>query len=178
VAATTLPGLGAVNEFLTGVATREMVVLEFADFAGNKSEVMLEIEPGFLGGPVFDVFSVDLLNAVQDFVSKSDADLNAIKFVSEVRDHTPATPSDDSNVYESGILTFAVAGGAQRSVRIPSVRDDLVIEGGGNVLDATQVEDIAAEFTGEGLSTRTFVLDNRAANKLIASKRVTRKTRR
>lgn len=179
VAATTLPGVGAVNSFLTGVARREMVVLEFQDNAGNVSQSMLEVEPAFGGGPVYDVFSVDLLNAIHDIASLSDAELRAVSFVSEVRDFDDAAPDEASNVNESGILTFAVTGPAQRSIRIPSVRDDLLVPGGGNVLDANNadIQAAAAEFTGEGLATRTFVLDNRQASKLIAQKRTTRKTR-
>lgn len=172
-----LPVVGAINTFLTGVVRREFVVMEFTDYAGNTSQVQLQIEPAFGGGPVFDILDVDLLAAINDIVPLSDAELNAIEFVSELRDHTPSTPGVDSNVKEVGILTFSIPGGSQRSVKIPSVSDALVVESGGNALDATLLADAAAQFTGEGLTTRTFVLDNRQANKMVAQKRTTYKTR-
>lgn len=174
-----LPVVGAVNAYLTGVVRREFVSLELMDKEGKTREVSLQLEPAFSGGPVFDVLSVDLLNAIEDYTSKSDAALNAITFSSEVRDHTPdvTTIDDTSNVNEVAVIKFSTALGRDRSMRIPSPLDSLSIDGAGGTIDQVAIADLVAEFTGEGLTTRTFLIDNIQPIKIKEAKRTTYKTR-
>lgn len=174
-----LPVVGAVNNYITGVARREFVTLELMDKEGKTREVTLQLEPAFSGGPVYDVLSVDLLNAIQDYTSLSDASLNAITFSSEVRDHTPdvTTIDDTSNVNEVAVLKFSTALGRDRSMKIPSPIDSLSIDGAGGTLDQAAIADLVAEFTGEGLTTRTFIIDNIQPIQIKEAKRTTYKTR-
>lgn len=182
-----LPGIAAINTFLTGVQRREFVGITYRDVAGKEAYIEVELNPTFIGTGKFDVFDIDLLNALNNLTDLSDAEIKSVRFISDTTDYTVggllSGPSESSNVKERGTLFFEMETGRRRSFNWPSVRDDLVIPGGGNNLYqnggllGVDVSALAAEFTGEGLTTRTFMIDNMNPSTLTGAKRITYRSR-
>ncbi len=182
-----LPAIAAINTFLTGVQRREFVGITFRDKAGKEAYMEVELNPTFIGTGKFDVFDADLLNALNNLTNLSDAEIKTVRFISDTTDYTVGGaltgPAETSNIKERGALFFEMETGRQRSFTWPSVRDDLVIPGGNNALYqnagllGVDVSALAAEFTGEGLTTRTFMIDNMNPSSLVAAKRITYRSR-
>ena len=184
-----LPALSTINAFLSGITRREFVELIFTDYAGNTGTVVLEIDPRPIG-QYFSVFNVDLLAAIEDVVDLSSGELNTVRFIADVTDYSPSTPDPESNVQERGVMSFAVTGNTKagkptsRSIAIPSIADQYVIKNGRddlrieNDVFSPGVEPAAAQFTGLGLATRTFVIDNRDPLDLQDAQRVNYRRRK
>lgn len=166
-----LASLG-INNILTGVARKDYLKIKLYDKGGKSQTLTLELAEDALGL----TGSIDLTLAFQTAMAVTDAVAGEVEMVTKVKDYSfdPSVESpESSNVAELGRFKFNTQLG-QRSVSVPSIRDDLIRPGSRDdiIVEDGLIADNAAknfvdEFTGAGLLTSaTFTLNNMWASNL------------